>query len=287
MTIFDVLHSDTSILGSYFLEASAGTGKTFAIEHIVPRLLLEVDDPTFVLSNILVVTFTRAATRELRLRIYQNLLKIRSALAGQEEGPAYLEPYKVMGMKLKAKQKIEEALCFFEEAQVFTLHGFCLKILQEFAFETKFLLSSSEEEKCQQSERLREYIKDFLRRGIDPDIICLSQLKKIVHKTGKEIQALCDALVHCLEGGQKIHSYPTARESYHAWNQFLQSLPPVSAQNLWHDFSLAVSRRSQMEKTRKQAGVFFSWVEKKYCSFEGFLFGGRGFFFTRNSIPFV
>ncbi|MBX9922725.1 MAG: UvrD-helicase domain-containing protein [Rhabdochlamydiaceae bacterium] len=279
MAIFDVLHPDTQVLGSYFLEASAGTGKTFAIEHIVPRLLLEVEDPTFLLSHILVVTFTRAATRELRLRIYQNLLKIRSALEGQEEGPVYLEPYKIEGKRQKAKQRIEEALCFFEEAQVFTLHGFCLKILQEFAFETKFLLSSSEEEKCKQTEKLQEYIKDFLRRGIDLDVICLSQLKRVVQKTGKEIQELCDALVRCLEGGQKIHTYPTARESYLLWNDALKSLPSVSSQDLWHDFSL-LSRRSQMEKAQKQALTFFSWVEKKSCSFEewDFLLGEEEFF---------
>ena len=268
MAIFDVLHPDTQVLGSYFLEASAGTGKTFAIEHIVPRLLLEVEDPTFLLSHILVVTFTRAATRELRLRIYQNLLKIRAALDGQEEGPAYLERYKTEEKKRKTKQKIEEALCFFQEAPVFTLHGFCLKILQEFAFETKFLLSSSEEEKCTQKEKLQEYIKDFLRSGIDVNGISLAQLKKVIQKTGKEVQSICDALLRSLEGGQKIHSYPTARESYLAWNDALKTLPIVSSQDLWHDLSLLVSRSSQIEKAKKQALTFFSYVEKKECSFE-------------------
>mgnify|MGYP000328983597 CR=1 FL=1 len=47
MAIFDVLHPDTQVLGSYFLEASAGTGKTFAIEHIVPRLLFRGRRPYF------------------------------------------------------------------------------------------------------------------------------------------------------------------------------------------------------------------------------------------------
>src|ERR1700753_2439124 len=75
MQRFDCLAKETPILGPHFLEASAGTGKTFAIEHVVARLLLQ---GRHTLEQILVVTFTRAAARELKLRIRSNLDKIVS-----------------------------------------------------------------------------------------------------------------------------------------------------------------------------------------------------------------
>src|SRR5665647_3156607 len=64
-TPFDLLLSP--LKGRNLIEASAGTGKTFAITRLFMRLLLEQEIP---ISSILVVTFTEAATLELRERIY-------------------------------------------------------------------------------------------------------------------------------------------------------------------------------------------------------------------------
>ncbi len=269
MAIFNVLNPETKIFNHHFLEASAGTGKTFAIENIVPRLLLESEDPLVQLSEILVVTFTRAATRELKSRIYHNLLKIKTALDLGVGGPLYIARYlEEESKKDQAKRRIEEALCFFETAQVFTLHGFCLKILQEFAFEAKFFLASQDEEECSQKEKLKEYIKDFLRRGIDPDVLSPSQLQKVIRGAGREIESLCDALLQRLEGGQKISSYPTALERFKTWNEALDSLPKASLEELWHDFSIVAPRLSASPKRKDQAQRFFSWIERKSCTFK-------------------
>jgi len=270
MTTFNVLDPQTDIFSHYFLEASAGTGKTFAIENIVPRLLLESKEPPVQLSEILVVTFTRAATRELKSRIYQNLLKIKSALDDREGGPPYIQSLLTSDRETleRAKRRIEEALCFFEKAKVFTLHGFCLKILQEFAFEAKFFLSSKDEEECGQLDKLKEYIKDFLRRGIDPKVLSPAQLKIVVQGVGKEIDALCTAILNRLEGGQKIACYPTAFERYNRWNEILKSLPSVTVDELWHDFAVVAPRLSSSLKRKAQAEAFFKAVEKKNCSFK-------------------
>ncbi len=277
MATFDVLNPETEVFGHYFLEASAGTGKTFAIENTLPRLLLE-SEPPIQISEILVVTFTRAATRELKSRIYQNLLKIKEALDTGEGGPLYIRRFLEADEHLKgqAKRRIEEALCFFETAQIFTLHGFCLKILQEFAFQAQFFLKSADEEECTQKDKLKEYIKDFLRQGINPDVLSPSQLKRVVQGSGREIESLCDALLHKLEGGQKIHAYPNSLEHFSSWNEALRSLPKVSKDELWHDFSLLTKSRSR----RDQIELFFSMVEQKHCSFKEWdtLLGEKEFF---------
>ena len=57
---FDIFEPSLDLKRNYFIEASAGTGKTFTLENLVIRLVQE----GITLDQILVVTFTRAATTE-------------------------------------------------------------------------------------------------------------------------------------------------------------------------------------------------------------------------------
>ena len=69
--------STVPLQGMNLIEASAGTGKTMAISSLYLRLIIECDTPV---NNILVVTYTRAATHELRQRIRQALQQTLRAL---------------------------------------------------------------------------------------------------------------------------------------------------------------------------------------------------------------
>jgi len=69
---FDVLDKNQSILGSLLIEASAGTGKTFTIEHTVLRLVKEEKIP---LHKILLLTFTEASQKDLMVRVLGRLKK--------------------------------------------------------------------------------------------------------------------------------------------------------------------------------------------------------------------
>src|ERR1700722_5609422 len=88
-SIFDIQHRALKVKGAHFLEASAGTGKTFTIEHLVVRLILE-EKNALCLDQILAVTFTRAATRELKGRILAALQSALKVLQGKQKGPDYL-----------------------------------------------------------------------------------------------------------------------------------------------------------------------------------------------------
>ena len=70
MKSFDILNSPLS--GTNLIEASAGTGKTYTIEGLFVRLILE---KRLLVDQILVVTFTNAATEELKDRIRSKLLE--------------------------------------------------------------------------------------------------------------------------------------------------------------------------------------------------------------------
>lgn len=155
MPSFNVLSKETPIFGNFFLEASAGTGKTFTIEHLVIRFLLESD---VTLGQILVVTFTRAACRELKMRIYSNLKKVL-------QNPRAFEYLKQL--TLEQKEKLEIALLTFEEASIFTIHGFCQKMLQAFAFEIGLGFQLEEWTKEEEKKKLIA----FFRQKIELDQI--------------------------------------------------------------------------------------------------------------------
>lgn len=102
------------------LEASAGTGKTYAIEHLVLRLLLENDCE---LSQILVLTFTEKAAGELKE-------KIRARLAWRmAQG----------GLAPSALARLRDAHLSFDRAAIYTIHGFCQRVLRNYAFENNAL----------------------------------------------------------------------------------------------------------------------------------------------------
>ncbi len=84
--------------GQRLIEASAGTGKTYTLARLYLRLLLGIGEGAFVrplsAEEILVVTFTEAATNELRGRIRENIHKLRIACLRHEEGG---EPGRITG----------------------------------------------------------------------------------------------------------------------------------------------------------------------------------------------
>ena len=119
------------LTGRHLIEASAGTGKTYNITRIYLRLLLERE---LKVEEILLMTFTKDATQELRGRIDAF---IREALSNWEslcEQDPYFQAIssKVSGDKIQFLLK--RALLFLDEAAIFTIHGFCQRALTQHAF---------------------------------------------------------------------------------------------------------------------------------------------------------
>lgn len=134
MQIFDVLSSDLAVKDHFFLEASAGTGKTFSIEHLVSRLVIEGID----FKKILIVTFTRAATRELKRRVLATLKEAIKAISGENKSPIpYLEQVRNLPYEEKKEvvQRITNAIQSQTSSSIFTIHGFCYRMLKQFSFE--------------------------------------------------------------------------------------------------------------------------------------------------------
>jgi exodeoxyribonuclease V beta subunit len=117
--------------GVTLLEASAGTGKTFTIAALVARYVAE----GLPLERLLVVTFTRMATGELRDRVRQRLV---SAATGLDQAMAGVEPAdELVAVLAKGKpdavnarhRRLVTAVAEFDAATIDTTHGFCLHVL--------------------------------------------------------------------------------------------------------------------------------------------------------------
>lgn len=234
MRRFDVLSLDCPLIGRRLLEASAGTGKTFAMEHIFSRLILEGG---CCLEDILAVTFTRAATRDLKARIRANLQRIENILKGQEENPfPYLQIHIGKAPSLRA---IHDALLMFDRAHIFTIHGFCSAMLQEFVFP---LANSRETRYLQEEARL------FLQNPIDPAILCPEQIALLLNKYGS-LDDIAEALL------KSRQDPPTPfHASWSLFSQTLASLPPVQLPLFLEDFaSLRTQYKGYKEEFSSQA----------------------------------
>ncbi len=128
--------------GRTLIEASAGSGKTRAITTLFARMVVERG---LEIDSILVVTFTKAATAELRERIRATLKAIESAggkaeAAADDQARELLERWEQLPELDAAliRDRTELALLDIDRANIQTIHSFCQRALTEFAFETGF-----------------------------------------------------------------------------------------------------------------------------------------------------
>lgn len=153
--------------GVRLVEASAGTGKTWNICGLYLRLLLEHD---LAVESVLVVTFTKAATAELSTRIRDRIVDCLRVLDGADPGGDPFVPGLIacveaagVGAELMA-ERLRRALQTFDEAAIFTIHGFCQRSLADtpFAAGLPYALELAEDD----SALRREVAQDFWRREI-------------------------------------------------------------------------------------------------------------------------
>jgi exodeoxyribonuclease V beta subunit len=167
--------------GSSLIEASAGTGKTFTIAMLYVRLVLGhrgTDNEARPLTppEILVVTFTDAATKELRERIRARLMEAAGYFRADpdevEPRPADEDLLHDLRDTYPQEQwaacarRLQLAAEWMDEAAVSTIHGWCNRMLSEHAFDSDSLFSQTLE--TDQSELRAEVVRDYWRTFLAP-----------------------------------------------------------------------------------------------------------------------
>jgi exodeoxyribonuclease V beta subunit len=147
--------------GTSLIEASAGTGKTYAITALFVRLIVEEN---LSVREILAVTYTVAATEELRHRVRRSLVQALQGFAsGTSDVPflkALVDKYRQEASEMEAR--LQNALWDFDEAPIYTIHGFCQRTLRDRAFESGVLFDT--ELVTDPSDFLQEIADDFWRK---------------------------------------------------------------------------------------------------------------------------
>ena len=123
---------DSPFDGRSLIEASAGTGKTWTLTALYARLLLERQ---LSVGQILVVTYTTAATAELRERIRARLADLLAVYEGTPSDDDFLNQLHARHPDEASRRRLLLAVHGFDEAAIFTIHGFCQRALQDAAFE--------------------------------------------------------------------------------------------------------------------------------------------------------
>ena len=158
------------------IEASAGTGKTWNICGLYLRLLLE---RKLEVQRILVVTFTNAATAELRERIRQRIVDTLAWLRAEQAGTGVAGGDEFVQRLVHAArderglatddmiERLQLALATFDEASIFTIHGFCQRALADTPFSAQMPLAL--ELVRDDADWVAEAANDFWRRRIAAD----------------------------------------------------------------------------------------------------------------------
>jgi exodeoxyribonuclease V beta subunit len=249
MQNFDCLDPALPLKGRYFLEASAGTGKTFAIEHVVCRLILEGKVP----GEILAVTFTRASTRDLKARVFETLQNTLRALESEEK---YSIPYlqEIADIEV-AKMRLKNALYLSEEIQIFTICSFCYRMLTEYAFEAKMDLALTDPEKEGKSGQMAISILDTLRSMVDRELFSPGQLFRLMVPFGREVSPFVRKMLSFLEQDPFIPTLPTYKELSEKFDAALHGKEGEKVESDF--FQLA----GVFKKTQKRDGTFHPFVE--------------------------
>jgi exodeoxyribonuclease V beta subunit len=213
---------DFPLSGVRLIEASAGTGKTYTIAALYVRLILghspdnAAPERQLLPPDILVVTFTEAATQELRERIRERLSQAARYFRNQTvKTDPFLEAVRVDFPESAwpaCAHRLELAANWMDEAAIHTIHGWCNKMLQQHAFHSGSLFR--QEVNTDDMELLHEVVRDYWRSFYynledDPDIDRLYGLFSHPDALLKELKAhlnSSDSIDRCLENHPDIKS---------------------------------------------------------------------------------
>lgn len=254
------------LTGERLIEASAGTGKTFTIAALYLRLLLGLGGPAafprlLSVEELLVVTFTEAATEELRGRIRSNIHELRIAcLRGSSDNPLYASLLDEIPDRQQAASWLLLAERQMDEAAVFTIHGFCQRMLSLNAFESGMLF---EQQLIEDESLLRaQACADFWRRHCYP---LPRDIAQVIHASWQGPLDLLKSINRYLQGeAPVIKSPPPENETLaERHQQIITQINGMKAQWLTACNEIdAVIEPSGIDRRKFNRGNQGKWIEK-------------------------
>ncbi|MCX7099898.1 MAG: exodeoxyribonuclease V subunit beta [Methylococcales bacterium] len=241
--------------GSRLIEASAGTGKTYTIAALYVRLILghHPENPQLgrelLPPDILVVTFTEAATKELRERIRTRLTQaarfFRGLAVDSDAFLAAIRDHYDPALWPACARRLELAANWMDESAVYTIHSWCNRMLQQHAFDSGSLFH--QEVKTDDTELMNEVVRDYWRcfyyavASTDANFAKLYEAFQQPADLLNEIRPLLDTanpVAESIAAGQDINQLITAVNKLKSeqlqhlkqpWKDWLQEIKPLLA----------------------------------------------------------
>lgn len=200
--------------GAFLIEASAGTGKTWTLERLYIKALLEgsnSDNEALGIENILVVTFTKDAVHELKVRIYAQLQKTTEILFDlynnevQEQVKDYFTEYlKLRYLKFDIKKDLlllNRAMQNFDVAAIYTIHKFCSRIISNYPI--YFNVDFHSDKPTDKFIVIRSLITNFIREKIINNSLLNKHIETVLNNVNVIFEvnyklSIEDAILKCL-----------------------------------------------------------------------------------------
>lgn len=285
---------EASLEGNILIEASAGTGKTYTITSLVLRFLLGLTEKErpLKLEELLIVTFTNAATAELKERIFKRIVESKECLISQEFDAfdetlvALLEPFLFdESARREAILRLIEAERTIDQAAIFTIHGFCQRILSQSALATglefEFELNSELNDLLEESCRI-VWRKDFYR--FNPELVAC-----VLDYFGEPVANRMDALPFAksksllgtvrpyIQNPKLFEDEPNLITSFEALDAGLREyqMKMATLKENWKTFgeeAVAIIQTSDINKRSYSAKHLPNWANKvlDFCQEAGF-----------------
>ncbi|MGK4329108.1 exodeoxyribonuclease V subunit beta [Lonsdalea quercina] len=253
--------------GERLIEASAGTGKTYTLSALYLRLLLGLGGEhayprPLLVEEILVVTFTEAATEELRERIRKNIHELYLACLGKKDVDALMLQLLAeipQDWHSEAAEVLLRAERQMDEAAIYTIHGFCQRMLTTHAFESGILF----EQRLLEDEQplRRQACADFWRRHCYPLPL---EVVRAVSEQWAGPEALLQTLIPYLHGEMPtLRQPPQQEETLLERHQRIVAIIDAFKQT-WREASdlEALIRGSGVDKRRYSSRNLPNWLRK-------------------------
>lgn len=251
------------IQGINLIEASAGTGKTYGIAALFARLVVLEDKQP---KQLLVLTFSKAATAELKSRLRSRLHEILSLLQNSQDPPNDDVFLCDLFKQIKEQQKpidtlilhLQAAINEFDNAGIHTIHGFCKSVLSDEAFlcNIPFEMETDND----QNRQLIQAAEDFWRKRVSyhPDFARLCFNKNIhPHKMLAEIRPFInqtDLSTHLIENATKDAETKWLETEKNLNTLWAQYQPTQSKPNAEIDSALSALASQSSKSTQ-------TWIE--------------------------
>lgn len=201
------------LAGRHLIEASAGTGKTFNITRLYVRLLLE---KAYSVQQILVMTFTDAATEEIRTRVAEF---IEEMLAKWDSNDPFVLALQQRCDKERSRQLLQSAKMSIDDAAIFTIHGFCQRVITQFSVSIKQ----------------------------DPESKIIPQTESLV------MQAVSDSIIAFDKAARDFaflqqYNWHTPKQFYRAFTSLIHypsAILLITAEHIWKDYVSTINQHWQ------------------------------------------